>query len=721
VTRLATAYVATGDATYARKAAILLDRIADVYPTFDFKSQALLYESVRGDGYVSVWHDATIETRELAQAYDAIKGWLDGDAELVSFLASKSEQFRTPLAKKTSDDVAKNIEARILRDALGSPHKIYSNYPQQYLTVAVINTALGWPGNRDEVLKALDPIIEKSTEADGVTGEKGLANYSSYAAQRLAEFIGYYARMDETFLPEMIRRHPRLPQMYRFFIDTWCGDGHYYPLVGDTGWFAGPQNSYAGVTFDQHHFLATGNGGGISHSLGIITPSAYTLLWQLYEHTRDPAFAQIIYRANGDKTGGLPYDVAAREPAAMRKALGELIEKNGTAIPLGDVDKKQWHLAILRSGRGATERAAWLAYDVGGNHGHRNGLNLGLFALGLDLMPDFGYPPVQFGGWGSPRATWYTSTFAHNTVIVDGKEQNIGAAGQTTLWAPGDHGFSAVSVSAPAMYGGTGVREYQRTVATIDTSDTDSYVFDVFRVEGGGDHVKFFGSHFGAVAPSAYLKLEPAPDFSHPPMRNWRAARDAAPGWSAVWSIEDRYKILPPERAKDLHVRYTEFTANADAYLGESWVVAGSYNETAETWVPRVMVRRRGKDLKSSFVSLIEPYRGAPLIRKASREAAAADGAAKLKVELVDGRVDLIELTADGRLSLIRRDAGGRVIRVAACNATEVRDGDVELQLNGKTSFVQVDVGADGAASVVAGDAKVVKALRVGGQAVTVR
>ena len=49
-------------------------------------------------------------------------------------------------------------------------------------------------------------------------------------------------------------------------------------------------------------------------------------------------------------------------------------------------------------------------------------MNLGLFAKGLDLMPDFGYPPVQFGGWGSRRAHWYRSTPAHNTVVVDDRD-----------------------------------------------------------------------------------------------------------------------------------------------------------------------------------------------------------------------------------------------------------------------------------------------------------
>jgi hypothetical protein len=56
-------------------------------------------------------------------------------------------------------------------------------------------------------------------------------------------------------------------------------------------------------------------------------------------------------------------------------------------------------------------------------------MNLGLFALGLDLMPDFGYPPVQFGGWGSARSLWYHMTAGHNTVVVDGQSQ-VNAAAQ---------------------------------------------------------------------------------------------------------------------------------------------------------------------------------------------------------------------------------------------------------------------------------------------------
>ncbi len=86
--------------------------------------------------------------------------------------------------------------------------------------------------------------------------------------------------------------------------------------------------------------------------------------------------------------------------------------------------------------------------------------------------------------------------------------------------------------------------------------------------------------------------MEPASDFAHEQMRNWKVARNATAGWSVQWNVDDRNKFLPAEEAKDLHVRYTDFTSGADAYLGEAWVVAGTYYSPAESWVPRVMVRQ---------------------------------------------------------------------------------------------------------------------------------
>lgn len=51
VKHLTAAYVVTGDPGYAHKAAALLDRIADLCPTFDFKTRAAMYEGHAAGGY----------------------------------------------------------------------------------------------------------------------------------------------------------------------------------------------------------------------------------------------------------------------------------------------------------------------------------------------------------------------------------------------------------------------------------------------------------------------------------------------------------------------------------------------------------------------------------------------------------------------------------------------------------------------------------------------
>jgi oligo-alginate lyase len=705
---LATAYVVTGDPVYAHKCAVLLDRVADVYPSFDFKTQGILYESVRADGYVSVWHDATIETREMTLAYDAIRDTIDKDAELVKFLVEKGKQFDTPTKKGSGADVRANIETRILKDAIANRHKIYSNYPQEFLTKAVIMTALDWPTNREEVFKMLDPVIEQTTAVDGTTGEKGLAGYSAYAAQRFGEFLGYYARIDERFLPEMIKRHPRLPQMWRFFIDTWSANNQYYPLTGDTGHFAARNDEYCGVSFLEDQGVSAAG-----HMSGVAVPSMYSLLWQFYGVTKDPAFAQVVYRRNKNKLDGLPFDLFEKDPDAFKREMKRVIDEHGETIRATSMNKMQWHLALLNSGKGSKSRTLWLDYDTWGGHGHADGMNLGLFAKGLDLMPDFGYPPVQFGGWESERANWYKSTFAHNTVTVNGALQPYGAApGTTTLFASGE-GFSAVGANAPGLNPGVTTR-FERTAALVDVSDDDAYALDIFRVAGGTDHVKFYTTHFGALSPLGGLALEPATDFAHPQMRGFKVARKPQPGWSVELKVEDRYKLLTVD-AKDVRVRYTDFTSGADGYTCEGWVVTGGYNSTAEAWVPRVMIRRPGGE--STFVSIIEPFSGEkPLISKSRRVPMATDSSVALVLDLADGRSDMLlsndtgaavaiaelGLTTDAKFAMVRRDAQQRPTMISLCGGKTLQIGNANVALPAATEFAQFRVAEDGTLSAIA-------------------
>mgnify|MGYP003476900605 CR=1 FL=1 len=176
-----------------------------------------------------------------------------------------------------------------------------------------------------------------------------------------------------------------------------------------------------------------------------------------------------------------------------------------------------------------------------------------------------------------------------------------------------DHGdgFRTIRVSGPEMIGG---ETYERTVAMIDFDAQDSYIVDCFRVNGGSDHAKFFGSSFGTITTNG-LNLSDAPDFGDDTqMRSFKTDAKAAPGWSVDWKIDDKYGYVADNR--DIHVKYTDHTENAEASICEAWVDTGIYGEASE-WIPRVMIRRKGDaGLESTFVSVIEPYEGASKIAK---------------------------------------------------------------------------------------------------------
>ncbi len=704
---LAAAHVLTGDPAYARKAAILLDRVADLYPEFDFGAQASLYERKADRGYVSTWHDACEETREMVMAYDMIFEAIREDQQLVGFLSQKAAQYGLENPKATFLDIQRNIENRILRDALANRPKITTNYPRTELAVAIILATLGWEENQAAFWEVVDPMLDKATAVDGVTGEKGLAGYSSYTIQAMAMFIGEFCKVDPEFLNTLLERHPRLRETYRFHIDTHCL-GRYYPLVGDTGHFAGAVPQYEGM-----NFLRLGVAGATSSAWTFLPPSCYTLLWRLYEQTGDAAYVQTLYQGNDGMLEGLPYDLYAEDAEAVREGVRRVIQNEGTQVRLGNVDKQDWHLAILRSGQGSHRRALWMSYESGGGHGHANALNIGLFSNGLDLLPEFGYPPVQFGGWTSERAVWYTMTAAHNTVVVDGRNAANGA-GATTLWAEGN-GFSVMRADARATNGG---ERFERTLALVDLSPEASYVVDIFRVAGGAEHTKFTHSHFGEVTTQG-LNLQPAEDYGHgTQMRNFRLDPAPRPGWSADWTISDVYGLLSEKR--DLHFRYTDLTAGAAAGLAEAWVVKGGYNADAEAWIPRALVRRRAEGeskLESTFVAVIEPYEGQSAVASIERLPLAGpqgetlgDSHVALLVTLTDGRRDLIlardpedaavsetsvntakPLQTDADLCFARFNAEGVVEHVSLCNASRFKAGDTTLALEGFCAYSYFD------------------------------
>ena len=420
--------------------------------------------------------------------------------------------------------------------------------------MATIQSVLGWPENREAVYATLDPVIEQTTAVDGVTGEKGLAGYTAFTIQGLALLLSQFSRIDSRFLADEVARHPRLRETFRFHIDTWCL-GRYYPRSGDTGAFARADEQYAGVSLSREPGL---------------DPSGFTFLWQLYELTGDPAYAQVLYLGNGRSVEGLPYDLLAADPDGFQQAVKRVIEREGPEPRLPSVHKKEWRLAILRAGSGDDARALWLDYDSGGPHGHRDGLNLGL-RVRAGPSPRHGLSARSVRGLvGAARGLVYDDRGAQHSRC--GRQKSGRGWGAGTLWADGSS-FRAVRASAPDLIGGS---RYERTAAMIDLSDDRFYVFDHFRVVGGVDHAYFLHSHFGRLRTDG-LVVTSANDYGHDTqMRAFRHAEreaaDRAP-WSVTWEIEDRYRYRgdrPP-----LRVRYTDLTAGAEHFLAEGWVSDG--------------------------------------------------------------------------------------------------------------------------------------------------
>ncbi len=283
---------------------------------------------------------------------------------------------------------------------------------------------------------------------------------------------------------------------------------------------------------------------------------------------------------------GLPYE-SLRPITRIFNNESTRYRGGGTDIRVASTNKADWCVALLRSSTHSLSPVAWLDYDIGGNHCHADGMNIGLFSHGLDVLPGFGYPPVQYGGWFSKKALWYRRTAAHNTLVVDRLDQvaKIGqpetepmhqqlnplkrhVKGQTTLWGVGDQA-QVIRASGTQLVQTVKMDQYERTLALIDLADSTAYLVDLFRAIGGRDHTKFFHGAPGELTTRG-LKLVETADFdTTSEMRNFRLDPQPQQGWSAQWQLADPYGYLPAKSKDGLQI--IDLTADAAAGVADTW------------------------------------------------------------------------------------------------------------------------------------------------------
>ncbi|HID06542.1 MAG TPA: hypothetical protein EYP10_05275, partial [Armatimonadetes bacterium] len=130
VLNLSRAYVLTGDRRYAHKAAVMLFRIAQVYPQMDYTWQSR-YGQLTGCTYQGkivnhIWETGVV--RNLAEAYDNIFDTIDGDVELQRIAKMNGEQIRA------------FIEANLIEEAIDGilNRKIVGNFGMHQCALATL-------------------------------------------------------------------------------------------------------------------------------------------------------------------------------------------------------------------------------------------------------------------------------------------------------------------------------------------------------------------------------------------------------------------------------------------------------------------------------------------------------------------------------------------------------------------------------------------------------
>lgn len=271
-----------------------------------------------------------------------------------------------------------------------------------------------------------------------------------------------------------------------------------------------------------------------------------------------------------------------------------LEQKPSPTLTLPDWCPPDLRIGHMRTGEDGRESLLILSASHWGNHHHLDSLNLYYWKNGHEALSDLGYL------WDHPLKHMTMRTVAHNTVVVDEKDQLTKERGGEVLFFRTSKHVKAMEAQSRAY---AEAKVYRRTSAVIDHGNGRNYVVDFFRVEGGKrlDYVYHAASKTCDVVD---LKLQPVPSEKLYDFTNVRAA-DGAGVWRAAW------KCGPTMMC----------TAWNAGQLGERVLVADGWgqrdwkNSDIGATIPYVVRRCEGPGLKT-FISVFEAHPiGKPLVR----------------------------------------------------------------------------------------------------------
>jgi len=440
------AYLLTQDPIYAHKCAVLLARIAGYYEQYDYRSQAYhngkWVAGINGRIMDYIWETGVIS--KFAEAYDAVFPSFAQDADLVAFLQSKG-----------ITDPPRHIETKMLHVMASDIMRgfIRGNYGMHQKALATVAIVLG---NDDP---ATGPTTEQML--DWILSGPGDVNYTLWN--------GYYrdghgGESSPGYSSGWCLNFYEMAELLeQLGVDLWSN-----PKVKKMA-DIGPELTVAG-----EFTPSIGDSGSILGSKRVAWSSA--LQGRAFRKYGDARYAKIMALLE-TRTESLWTD-------SVDDRIAAIVAKEGTDLGLRTRNLGGYGLAVLESGKAPHKRGVSMYYGhAGGGHGHRDRLTIEMFSHGKPMLTDMGYP----AHWLAKNAYWTSNTTSHYAVLVDQSGQKTMYPGHlnTLAGAPGVQLMDAGAEDV-AYPGKTSV--YRRTTALIDISETDCYMLDIFRAQGGEQH-----------------------------------------------------------------------------------------------------------------------------------------------------------------------------------------------------------------------------------------
>jgi hypothetical protein len=703
MTDLVNAYALSGEQKYAHKAAVILDHLARIYPSCTEGSWDYPSNPPRGR-FNRPWYQVARALVLYVNDYDILM--MGDELDQPSSVPGLTRR--------------QNIEQNLLLNGAAFCHEISVKEPALHNGMAdymrgqlAVGAAMGIP----QYIKwgcdgpyGLRAMIANNVDRDGQYYETS-AGYSDHARglyMDMAEILQRYRDADH---PNGINfcSDPAFVAL-NLLPRTRLSVAGLEPNLGDDA--PKPNHMTTPQGLDVYDFRQLEHLRALNHDNAMEIELDSTLVQAVGKDLEQARSAH----GPGDWLLFHAKDVASdvRSTGGAPRAPGDSLVHPLTNSPLDQSDLlSQRGLAILRNGDdGENAIAATVRGGPTLNHGHFDELGLHVYARGNELTYDIGY----ILGSTHTQVGWAQTTASHNTVLVDEARQlQAGLSGGSIKQFLRSPGVSLVTINDPACYAAQKVKRYARTVAMVKVAPGQAYLLDVFRVEGGHQHdyifhargtdVSFDGITMGPEQPGSLagknidwasklgsdgdVKGKPNKPYWNPPPGNGlgflphpRSATAPRNPWSITWNVDPN----TPSRLK-----LTMLPIDGEIITSAA---PGNYPRLPKAQY--ILARRSGKNLKSTFTSIVEPFAQTPVVRHVVR-LKSSDDAVAVRVDLTDGQTDYLiyrepqsqtrswsdqdrSIEFDGTFALIRCQ-GGKALQATAVGGRLLRSGDLTLQI----------------------------------------